>query len=306
MQATVEQARIEVGVEATAYAGLMTATVLWAAAFIAGKVALVEMSPLSMASWRYVLATVLVLPFGLRAWPERERLRAVALPLGLLVLCGGIAYPWLFLSSLNETTAANASLLIALNPIGTVLFAPFIGEKLTRRRVFGTVIALSGAVIVITQGDLTRLGEISRQRGDLLALAAAGAWATFNLVSRGVVAQVSPPFVNLTVFLLGGTGLVLLADPVHVVQQGLQASATAWGAVLVSAALSSVLAGQLFLQGVQRIGISRAVVFIYCVPPLTACLSWFWLGESLTLAQAVGGAAVLTGVAIASRSVAPR
>src|SRR5437588_356879 len=39
-----------------AYAGLSLSTVGWAAAFIAGKVALADMTPLSVAVWRYALA----------------------------------------------------------------------------------------------------------------------------------------------------------------------------------------------------------------------------------------------------------
>lgn len=288
--------------DAVAYAGLATATVCWAAAFIAGKIALAEMTPLTMAAWRYVLAALLIVPFAIRVWPTPATFRPLLLPLGMLVLLGGIAYPWLFLSALERTTATNASLLIALNPIGTVLFAPLVGEKLTSRRLLGTAIALFGAAIVITHGDLLRLGEISTHAGDLLALAAAVAWASFNLVSRGVVTRLPATAINATIFVLGGIGLFALAAPEQPVAQLRAASPAALGAILVSAALSSVLAGHLFLHSVQQIGISRAVVFIYCVPPLTAALSWVWLAEPLVLAQAVGGAAVLAGVALASRA----
>jgi drug/metabolite transporter (DMT)-like permease len=70
-----------------------------------------------------------------------------------------------------------------------------------------------------------------------------------------------------------------------------------WG-IVAMAVLSSVVAGQLFLVGVRTVGVARTVVFVYLVPVLTALLSALFLGEQLTLAQALGGAAVLAGVAV--------
>src|SRR5207249_1158915 len=52
-----------------AHAGLSLSTFGWAAAFIAGKVALADMTPLSVAVWRYALASTVLLPFALRQRP---------------------------------------------------------------------------------------------------------------------------------------------------------------------------------------------------------------------------------------------
>jgi len=51
---------------AMAYAGLAVSTLGWASAFIAGKVVLAEMTPLSAAGARYAAATAVLLPFALR------------------------------------------------------------------------------------------------------------------------------------------------------------------------------------------------------------------------------------------------
>jgi drug/metabolite transporter (DMT)-like permease len=80
------------------------------------------------------------------------------------------------------------------------------------------------------------------------------------------------------------------------------ASAGAIAGVMTMAIASSVLSGQLFLMGVRALGISRTVVFIYLMPPLTAVLAKLVLDEPLTLSQAAGGAAVLAGVYWSSRA----
>src|SRR5438067_12302547 len=147
-----------------AYAGLSVATVGWAAGFVAGKLALGAMSPLVVAAWRYAVAAAILLPFALRQRPA-DGLGRAAGPLALMVVCGGVLYPWLFLLALAHTSATNTALLIALNPVFTLLPSPLIGEPLDRHRLGGVSLALAGAAVVITAGDTHRLPGRWLQRG---------------------------------------------------------------------------------------------------------------------------------------------
>ena len=278
-----------------AYAGLAVATFGWATGFIAGKLALGAMSPLPVAAWRYALAATILLPFALARRPVRG-LGPAAAPLALMVACGGVLYPWLFLAALSRTTAANTALLIALNPVVTLLLSPLVGERLERRRLAGVALALAGAVVVVTGGDVGQIAALRLNAGDLLALAAACMWAVFNLASRGVVARLAPAFANCVIYAVGGAALYALGQAEGPWAQLVAAPASALGGIAAMAVLSSVIAGQLFLVGVRTVGVSRTVVFIYLVPVLTAALSTTVLGEPFGPAQAIGGAAVLAGV----------
>jgi drug/metabolite transporter (DMT)-like permease len=280
---------------AAAYAGLSVATLGWASGFVAGKLALAEMTPLPVAAWRYGFAAAMLLPFALRQRPTGG-LGAAARPLAGMIVCGGVLYPWLFLLALSRTTATNTALLIALNPVLTLVFSPLVGEHLDRRRLVGVAIALAGAVTVITHGDPGHLLHLSLASGDLLALAAACAWAAFNLTSRRVVGRLTPAFTNCVIYTLGGIVLAILGLREHPWLQLAAATPTAISGIALMALLSSVIAGQFFLIGVRTVGVSRTVVFVYLVPVLTALLSATLLGEEFHVAQAVGGGAVLAGV----------
>lgn len=301
------RARIDtVPVRRRAYIGLCVASVGWASAFLCGKVALAELSALTAGAWRYGLAALVLLPF---AWRRRGAadVRAAWRPLAIMVVCGGVLYPWAFLAALQRTSATNASLLVALNPALTCLLAPLVGESWTRSGLLGIALALVGAALVITHGDVAVLTRLTAAHGgDLLALVAAAVWAMFNLAARGVVAHVPHARINAIVYGLGGAALFALAGPEHPWQQVTNASAAALAALAAMAVLSSVLAGQLFLYGVHRIGVSRTVVFIYLVPVLTAAAATLFLGEPLLPAQIVGGAAVLAGVWVTTRAARPR
>jgi drug/metabolite transporter (DMT)-like permease len=288
-------------VSTRAYAGLCVASLAWASAFILGKVVLAEVSALSAGAWRHALAALVLLPF---AWRRRgaANLRAALFPLAVMVVCGGVLYPWAFFAALQRTSATNTSLLIALNPALTFLLAPLVGESYTRRGLVGIALALTGAALVITHGDLAVLKSLASARsGDLLALGAAAIWATFNLAARGVVGHLPHPLTNALVYGLGCLALFALAGSEHPWQQVVAASPAALAALVGMVALSSVLAGQLFLNGVHSVGVARTVVFVYMVPVLTAAASTLFLGEPLLGAQIAGGAAVLAGVWVTTR-----
>src|SRR5262245_12699486 len=287
-----------------AHAGLCIASLAWASAFIFGKVVLAELSALTAGAWRHAIAALVLFPFAWRA-RRRANLRAALLPLAVMVVCGGVLYPWAFMAALRSTSATNTSLLIALTPALTFLLAPLVGEHYTRQGLFGIALALIGAALVITHGDVAVLTSLAAARsGDLLALVAAGLWATFNLAARRVVGHLPHAMINAIVYGLGCTVLFALAGPERPLQQFVHASPAALGSLAAMVVLSSVLAGQLFLYGVHNVGVGRTVVFVYIVPVLTAGAATLLLDEPLLPAQVVGGAAVLAGVYVTTR--APR
>src|SRR5207245_6443840 len=163
-----------------------------------------------------------------------------AAPLALMVVCGGVLYPWLFLLALAHTSATNTALLIALNPVFTLLLSPLIGEPLDRHRLGGVSLALAGAAVVITAGDTHRLLGLSLHRGDLLAVAAAATWAMFNLASRPVVARLAPAFTNCVVYGLGGLALYALPRADAPWPQLAPATPAARGGMVRRACLSAV------------------------------------------------------------------
>jgi drug/metabolite transporter (DMT)-like permease len=168
------------------------------------------------------------------------------------------------------------------------------------------LLALAGAAIVVTHGDLGRIGEVGHASGDLLAIVAACCWVAFNVTARSVVARAKPAPINFVVYGVGAIALFGLSYAEGPFRQMAAASSSAVTAVVVMAALSSALAGQLFLIGVRAVGVTRAAIFVNFVPVLTAALAAVLLDERIEAAQAVGGAAVLAGVWWTTRGAVAR
>jgi drug/metabolite transporter (DMT)-like permease len=285
---------------ALAYAGLCLAVVGWASAFVAGKVVLAEIAPLSTAAWRFAAAALVLFPIAWRNRPRGSVGSAVA-PLVVMVVCGGVVCPSLFHMGLARTSATNAALLMALSPALTVLIAPFIGERLTMSRLAGVGLAVFGAATVITNGNAASVLNLSFTSGDLLVLLVAFGMVGLHVSSQRVVARLAPSFASFVIFSCGSAALFVLARDEAPVTQLTAATSSAVGALLIMAILSSVMAGQCFLNGVRTVGVSRAVVFVYLSPVVTAALSTVLLREPIHAAQAVGALAVLAGVYVTTR-----
>ena len=81
-------------------------------------------------------------------------------------------------------------------------------------------------------------------------------------------------------------------------------SALAWGVVLYQAILGA-LAHIGWYEGVRAVGSSRSAMFMNFQPVVGVLLAAVLLRESIGVAQLVGGVAVLTGVALTTRSPSP-
>src|SRR4051812_46230399 len=110
------------------YLSLALAAVFWGANFNLAKPVLAEMSPLAAGAWRYIIAAVIVLAV-LFSTGGRLVLRHFKSYL-VLGLFGVFGYNVFFFLALQSTSAVNASLIMALNPLLTLVVAYFVlGER---------------------------------------------------------------------------------------------------------------------------------------------------------------------------------
>lgn len=121
------------------YVRLVVVAIVWGARFIAGRVVSTEMDAVTAALRRYVVATTALVAAALAIEHGLPRLSAKQWS-GVVVLgiLGASAYSLCFMSSLQTVSASRTSLIIALNPVATLIGgAMFLHEPLTRNRVLG-------------------------------------------------------------------------------------------------------------------------------------------------------------------------
>jgi drug/metabolite transporter (DMT)-like permease len=288
------------------YIKLVMTTFFWGGTFVAGKWAVGEAPPFFVAFLRFAIASAVL--FLLVAWNLRREGAGFPVPRGgaqwvglfSLGLTGVFLYNYFFLQGLSWTTATNGSLIVAFNPLLTaVLSAWWLKERIRPVQVGGLLLALLGVGVVVTTGSLEVLRRLSFNPGDLLMLGAPLAWALYTIFGKKVLAWFAPLPATAYAALFG----TLLLLPATAIEGSLRTGATrlsvyGWMSVLQLALLGTVVGFVWWYEAVERLGASRAAVFVNLVPLFGVLLSALILSESLVVSQLAGGILVVLGVGI--------
>ncbi|HEX4916726.1 MAG TPA: DMT family transporter, partial [Limnobacter sp.] len=250
---------------------LVLTALLWGGTFISGKVVAQSLPPFTAAFGRYVVAAVLLLWVVRMVDGGLPRLnRQQWVTTAGLGLTGIFLYNVFFFAALAHIPAGRTALLVALNPIMTALLARVVfAERLGPVRWAGIAIALLGAAIVITRGDLYAAVHDIRSAfgvGETMMLAAVASWAVYTLISRKAMESLSP-LAATTYATLWGLGFLTLTAASEL--GGIEWSAvpwTVWLALLYLGAFGTVVAFVWYYEGVRAVGPSRTAVFTNLVP----------------------------------------
>lgn len=285
------------------------AVVIWSTSFVATKVALAEVPPLTLGALRFALAAVLA---GLFA----AALGAVRVSgfrdFGRFAL-GGLLGITLYFSLENIgvglATASDAALVVSSYPAITMLLeAGLYRRRLSAMRLFGVVLAFLGVNAVLGNALVASVsGEWGSERllGCAVLVITGLVWALYNFATRGVVARYPMPTVVFWQTLFGALFFVPAALAEQTVVGGARWLPTT-GIALLSVAhlgvLCSVVAFLLYARGLKELDASSAVSVMNLVPVLGVAFAVVLLGEPLGLLQVLGGVVVIAGVTLSLRS----
>ncbi|MET8144972.1 EamA family transporter [Sphaerisporangium sp. NPDC005288] len=265
--------------------------VLWGVNFVVIDIGLEHFPPLLFAALRFTLVAV----------PAVFLIPRPAIPVRWIVVVG--LFQWagqfglLFTAMYLGLPAGLSSLVLQAQVIFTVAVAAVVlGERPGRRRLAGIVVASAGiAVIAVGRGAQVPLWPL------LLALGAAASWGVANVCVRRAEAP-------------GGLGLLVwssLVPPLPLL--GLSAlfegpdrirgafSFFAPGSVAALAyvvVLSTFVGFGIWNALLRRYPASAVAPFTLLVPIIGMATAGVWLGERPGAGELLGGAIVLTGLAV--------
>lgn len=284
---------------------LLGACFLWAISFVATKIALGVIPPLTVVSLRLLIASVFFLPLlALTGRWSRVTDPKTLLKLGGLSLFGAGLHYGFQTVGLQTTNASNASVYVATGPITILLLAVvFLGEKLNVRKILGIVIAVAGVLVVMGMDTITGFELDGNLVGDLLVFASIVMWGCFTVFGKKVTDQLGALTVTAAVTLIGAAWMT----PVGVLEMQrtgfslAEITPTAWAAVTYLGAACNFLAVLLYFTALQRTESQKVGVYLYSIPPMTAVAAAMVLGEPITLGLIVGTTLVIAGVSLTER-----
>lgn len=278
----------------TIYLLVATAAFFWGGNFVLAGPVLADLPPLWAASLRFLAGAVLMIGIaGLKKEDLVGMLRRHAGTYLLLGTVGIAAFNLFFFYAMRTTSAANAALIMATNPLITTLLASVVlGERPTTRHLAAIPVAFAGVAVVISGGNFA---SFSVARGDLLMLAANGCFALYNVLGRKYMPEGSAVG-NTSLIMTAGAAVlfaVALGSGVHLAEPGVKAEM----ALAVMAIGGTVLAYLFWSMGIMQLGAGRTAIFLNLVPVFAMLIEGF-LGSIPTAAQMAGGFLVLCGVSI--------
>lgn len=273
---------------------LAATALLWASAFPAIKVGLEGFGVLGLSFLRLFVASVAL---ALAAPQLGVRLPSVRdLPLVAVCAAAGMSgYQLLLNWGETSVPAGTASLLVASAPVFSVLLATaFLGERLTRRIVIGSLVALGGSALIALAG-----GDAEYTGAAWVVLAAAFVQGLYHFATKPLLRRYSALEVACyttwsgALFLapLGPSALSAVADA------GWDAIASVLWLGLLPSAVGFVTWG----YAVARTTVSSATAVLYLVPVIAIGVSFCWLGERPRLVELLGGLVSVFGVMLINR-----
>lgn len=282
----------------------LLATMLWAGAFVVARLAVGQISPMTLGATRWFVALLILCTFTLprvkKEWPIAKRFLPQIIA---AALTGVAAYSPLSYFAAQTTSAINLSLISVTTPIFIVIISSLMGQKQSANTWLGCTIALIGSFYLVCNGEMSRLLGLQFAAGDFLMLLAAVGFAIYSLILRKIPEGLS----QITIMSLMSFFAVLMLLPC-VIWESTQPSMVfnmngiVFFSIVFSAVCSSIIAWFTWNLGLQHAGPATSGMIYYSLPLWGGLFAFVFLGETMGTVHLISGALIIGGIVWASRS----
>ncbi|OED34808.1 hypothetical protein AB833_31875 [Chromatiales bacterium (ex Bugula neritina AB1)] len=275
----------------------------WSANYIVARAGIGVIEPHMLAFLRWLFAFCLMLPFALpelrRHWPVWRREWKDFLLMGALGMwiCGAFVY-----IGGQTTEALNIGLIYASAPVAiAVISARLFSERLHGWQIVGSVLSISGALLIIARGSWQNLISVQFTHGDIWIVVAVISWTTYSILLKHRQ-SVLGTFARLTIITFGG---VIVLAPLTAIEYLYAGGPDDWSIALWLSVVVAVLPGfgayQAYSFMQKELGAARAGQVLYLGPLYTALIAWWLLSEPPFWFHLAGAMLILPGMYLATR-----
>lgn len=270
---------------------------IWSSTWLAIKIGLRDLPPLSFCALRFVIASAVLLVICAARYPLPRRLADY----GFLAFTGfltfSVNYGLLFWGE-QHVSSGLAAILQATIPSFGLVFAHFMlpSEPMRWERIAGSLLALGGVALICLK--LLDFHGMQAFWGGVAIVTGAVVVAYANVLIKARPGHFAPAVMAAWQMLFGLVPLLLLGgwkegNPLYFHWTG-----WAVGCLLYLALVGSVVAFLLFYWLLSRVAVTNLLTISLITPPLAVGLGWLVAGETLSSWALSGAALVLAGVAL--------
>ena len=268
---------------------------------------------LVIAALRLTFATLILAPLALTR--HRQELRSLTRSDVLLGLVSGLFLAVHFatwISSLEFTTVASSVVFVSTGPLWVALLSPFLlNEHLSHVAMVGLSLAFVGGSLVgladactwnagLQCPDIARVLQGRSMWGNFLALVGAWAVSGYLIIGRKLRAKISLiPYIFI-VYGMAAAGLIVAMFASGETPWGHPLPAYFW--IFLLAAFPQLIGHSTYNWVLRFIPASLVAITTLVEPIASAILAYFILRETPASGVIVGGALILSGIYLTSRS----
>lgn len=263
--------------------GALSAMTAWGASGVLAKS--INMGGLAVGVYRFWLSTIVFLAYlGIVGLRRSDRMTIAKLR---IALPGGIGLGLdvaFFFSAVKLTTVANATVVIALQPLLMMyLGSRMLGERVRPSNVGWSFVALAGVGLLV-YGSSGLPGW--SPTGDLLAVGALLAWTAYLFFSKSTQDRLSPVEYTAATSLI--TAVINTPLALAFGQDLSWPSRRDWLLLLLMAFGSGLFAHLLMNWSLTTIPVWLGSTMSLLIPAGATVMAWAVLGESVTILQVAG------------------
>lgn len=281
------------------------ASVLFGGMVFSTRFVIAETDPVMLAFLRFGMGALCMAPMLLG--PRRPVLRSADLggAAGLGVLLFAVM-PVLLAAGLRLTYASRGALVLAVQPLLTLLLARWRGEeRLSAAKLSGIALAAGGLWLALGGEAPQPGGSTSARLGDLMLLLAALCVAVYNVYSRPYLERCTAIGFTALTMTAGALALAPLAAGLTLSRGWPSFTPLGWAAVLYIGTFGAAVGYSLWVWALERTTPTRVSLFLALNPLTATLLGAAFLEEPLTGRFLAGFLAVLLGLGLGSGAPEP-
>ncbi len=281
------------------------AVLIWSGNFVIARGIYKQIPPVSLAFYRWATASVIILPVSFNSLRRERKLIIQSWKVILPAAVTGITLfnTFIYIGA-HYTSAINLALIgNTVSPITSVILAAlFLNEKITRLKIAGIVLCLSGILFLLSKGSWNNLLSLQFSAGDGWVTLAALSFSVYTTFARKKPAAISPLSFLGTTFI---TGTVILF-PFFCREAA--SNPVVWNGDLLLIILylglgTSIISFFSWNYAIRQIGAGRTALFGNLIPIFSSIEAVLFLHEPFTGIHLVSMLLVFAGLVLANLSI---